>query len=192
MKEKLITILKNFGIKSTEKIHIFLEKSALKNYPKNEIIFAENQPNDKEYILLSGVVHRFNFSEKGMHITTQFYTDGAVITPHFARTKNEKSLFSLQSLTEISMAEIPVKDLDMLRHNDLEFNKFGQLVVEKALSEALLSDMIFRSCTAGERLLKLRQEFPMLENLIPHHIIASYLGITNVSFSRLRKDLAKK
>ena len=47
------------------------------------------------------------------------------------------------------------------------------------------------SLTAKERLLKFRAQYPLLENLIPHPIIASYLGITNISLSRIRGDLAR-
>jgi CRP-like cAMP-binding protein len=46
------------------------------------------------------------------------------------------------------------------------------------------------SLTAKERLLSFRQQFPMFENLISHPDIASYLGITNISLSRLRKELS--
>ncbi|MEM6343465.1 MAG: hypothetical protein AAF927_06275 [Bacteroidota bacterium] len=45
------------------------------------------------------------------------------------------------------------------------------------------------SLKAKDRLIKFREEYPQLENLIPHPHIASYLGITNISLSRLRKEI---
>jgi hypothetical protein len=47
------------------------------------------------------------------------------------------------------------------------------------------------SQTAKERLIKFREDYPILENLIPHTTISTYLGITNISLSRLRNELAK-
>ena len=47
------------------------------------------------------------------------------------------------------------------------------------------------SLTAKGHLIKFRNQFPMLENFIPHSDIASYLGITNILLSRLRRDLMK-
>jgi CRP-like cAMP-binding protein len=98
----------------------------------------------------------------------------------------------LETLTDTLIAEIPVKALDNLRHNNIEINTFGQKAVENELVRNISNDIAHRSFSAKERLLLLRRLYPNLENLIPHHIIASYLGITNVSFSRLRSELVKK
>jgi CRP-like cAMP-binding protein len=45
------------------------------------------------------------------------------------------------------------------------------------------------SFTAKKRLIRFREQYALLENLIPHTDIATYLGITNISLSRLRKEL---
>ena len=82
--------------------------------------------------------------------------------------------------------------LDALRAAHQEFRNFGQRVVERELSMAMLLEVALRSYSARERLLALRKQYPNLENLIPHHIIASYLGITHVSFSRLRSELSRE
>jgi CRP-like cAMP-binding protein len=116
----------------------------------------------------------------------------AVITPHFARTKNGKSIFSLQALTDILIIEIPVDALDNLRFTNEYYKTFGKKVIEEELSKSIFTDIVFRSNTAKERLLSFRSTYPNLENLIPHNIIASYLGITKVSFSRLRSESTKK
>jgi hypothetical protein len=63
--------------------------------------------------------------------------------------------------------------------------------VEKEFIRSLNYEVLFRSYTAKDRLLFFRTHYPSLENLIPHTIIASFLGITPVSFSRLRNELSK-
>ena len=62
---------------------------------------------------------------------------------------------------------------------DLAQPRLGSVVV-------YASDEFF---AAKERLIEFRNKYKILENLIPHTDIASYLGITNISLSRLRKDL---
>ncbi len=116
----------------------------------------------------------------------------AVIIPHFARDHNNKSIFSLQALTDIIIAEIPVKELDNLRNYNKEIQEFGQRIIESELALTYFNEVVFRSYSAKERLLAVRKWFPNLENMVPHNIISSYLGITNVSFSRLRNELSKK
>jgi len=190
--EKLSDILTNFGIVSSFSRQLFLEKAEVVELPKNHIIFSEGKKNNYEYILISGVVHRYNISDKGDMVTSGFYMSESVITPHFARTNNRKSIFSLQCLTDVVLAEILVEDLDNLRYTNKEYNDFGQRIIESELTQTFNNEVVFRSFNAKERLLVLRKQFPNLENLIPHTIIASYLGITNISLSRLRNELAKQ
>ena len=180
-----------FGITSPLSRKLFLEKAMLRELPKNQVVFADNSRNGFEYLLLKGVLHRFNVSDKGDVVTTGFYMPQAVITPHFARTYNGKSIFTLETLTEVLLSEIPVKTLDDLRSSNDEFRQFGQRILESELSKMFYLEVVNRSFSAKERLLLLRQNYQNLENLIPHNIIASYLGITNVSFSRLRSELSK-
>jgi CRP-like cAMP-binding protein len=192
MNEVLDKILNEYGIKSPENRKLFRELSAIKTYSKNREVLAEGKKNDMEYLLLSGVLHRYNISDKGDIITTGFYLPGSVITPHFARTTSGKNIFNLQALTELNLVEIPVEVLDKLRTEYAEFREFGQRVLETELSRTFFNEVIYRSYNAKERLLAMREQYPNLENLVPHNVIASYLGITNVSFSRLRNELSKK
>ena len=192
MTDILNNILYNFGITSTFSRKLFQDKATLKEYSKSNEIFVEGKKNDLEYLIVSGVLHRYNFSEKGDLVTTGFYMPNSVVAPHFARMNKGKSIFSLQTLTYAVIAEIPVKELDILRQNNKEFRDFGQRILEAELSQTYFNEVVFRSFSAKERLLTLRKQFPNLENLVPHNIIASYLGITNVSFSRLRNEMMRK
>ena len=192
MIDQLKDILNDFGITSTFSKQLFIEKANIVELSKNKIIFSEGKKNEFEYLLISGVLHRYNVSDKGEIVTTGFYMSKSVITPHFARTNKGKNIFSLQTLTDSIIAEILVSDLDTLRYAKKEFREFGQRIVENELAQTFFNEAVFRSYTAKERLLTLRKQSPNLENLVPHTTIASYLGITNVSFSRLRNELAKQ
>lgn len=185
-------ILINLGVASAFSRQLFIDITTLKEYPKNTNIFVEGRKNDFEYILISGVLHRYNFFDKEKMVTTGFYMPNSVITPHFARTNKGKSIFSLQALTDVVVAEVPVKELDNLRNNNKEMQEFGQRIVENELAHSCFNEVIFRSYSAKERLLMMRKWFPNLENKVPHNFISSYLGITNVSFSRLRNELSRK
>lgn len=189
---KILRTLTTFGFQSTQTQNLFLDRCIIKRFYKNEIVFSEGKKNSNEYFLIEGVLHRFNVTENGESVTTGFYLGYSVITPNFARTIKNKSLFSLQALTETIIVEIPVVDFDNLRFTNKEFQLFGQRVLEEELSKSVLTETTFRSSNAKERLTLLRKAYPNLENLIPHNIIASYLGITNVSFSRLRSEFGRK
>lgn len=192
MEDKLEQVLQGYRIESAYARKLFMSAATIKNYSKNDHIFMSGKKNNKEYLLLSGILHRYNISDKGDEVTTGFYLSSSVITPHFARSSNGNSIFNLQTLTDSVVAEIAVEDLDNLRHSNLEYNEFGKRIIESELSRTFYNETVFRSFNAKERLLALRDQYPNLENLISHRVIASYLGITKVSFSRLRNELSRR
>ena len=169
-----------------------LDAGSFDTYKKADIIFHENRYNAFEYFQLDGISHRYNTDEESQMITTGIYQDDIVLTPHFARTKDGKSIFSLQALSECSFLKVPIGSFDQLRKENESIRSFGQRVVEKEFIRHLNYEVLFRSHSAKDRLLYFRDNYPMLENLVPHTVIASFLGITPVSFSRLRNELSKK
>ncbi len=161
----------------------------IKAFQKQQHIAETGNVDLNEYFLLDGIVHRYTFAEEGEFITTGFYMSPTIITPNFARTSDQKSIFSLQALIPSVIAFIPVDKLDELRNSTPEIRRWGQRVVERELKIAFFHETVFRSSSAKERLLRLRKKYPNLENQVPHSCIASYIGVTPVSFSRLRKEL---
>ena len=186
------TILNSYSPVSLSAINLIFDSGSTQSFEKNEVIFSEKRYNAFEYFQLEGISHRYNTDEDLQILTTGIYNNGIVITPHFARTKNGQSIFSLQALTDCTYLKVPVGNFDDLREKYPQIRTFGQSVVEKEFIISLNYEVLFRSYTAKERLLFFRTHFPLLENHIPHTIIASFLGITPVSFSRLRNELAKK
>ena len=71
----------------------------------------------------------------------------------------------------------------------LDTREFGNMVLKLELQNKVEKEIGHASLTAKDRLLKFREKYPLLENLVPHTTIATYLGITNISLSRLRKEL---
>lgn len=185
-------IINDYSPVSSAAIEDMLYNGNVQLYKKNELIFSEKKFNAFEYFQLHGISHRFNMDTDNQVITTGIFADQQVITPHFARTKNSLSIFSLQALTECMVLKIPVGAFDELRFTNEQIRAFGQRVVEKEFIRSLNYEVLFRSYTAKDRLLFFRSHYPSLENLVPHIVIASFLGITPVSFSRLRNELARK
>ncbi len=189
---KLSEILNGISPVSQQTVELIVDNGSFQSYNKNEIIFPEKRYNAFEYFQIEGVSHRYNKDETGQMITTGIYAGGIVITPNFARSINSQSIFSLQALTDCLFLNIPIGTFDELRRNNPQIWSFGQRVIEREFIRHLNYEVIFRSFSAKDRLLFFRTNYKLLENIIPHTVIASYLGITPVSFSRLRNELAKE
>lgn len=188
----LARILNHFAPVGAETVDQFSEFFQEDELMKNEILFHEKRLNDFEYFQLTGISHRFNANEKKEAITTGIYQHETVITPHIARTYNGQSIFSVQALTACTYLKIPAAKFRELFDQSSQIRQFGRMAVEREFARQLKFEVLFRSSSARDRLLFFRENFPGLENLIPHTIIASFLGITPVSFSRLRNEMARK
>lgn len=190
-KEILSSIIIDHYSLAGASLKVIIDNCKARNLKKEDYLTKEGKPNSYEYFLLDGIIHRNIFNEDGECITTGFHLSKTVLTPHFARTIKGNSIFNLQALTDTCLAEIPVSVLDSLRYSFEDIRYFGLKVLEKELLKSIHNEISFRAMTAKDRLLAFRNDYPNLENIIPHTIIASYLGITPVSFSRLRNELAK-
>ena len=159
---------------------------AIRQLNKNDLVVIEGTPNDQEYILLDGVVRSFLLNSKGKEITISFFTSRTVLSPALTRTSNGRSLVNFQVLTDATVAVMDAGMFEKLIEQNLEIREFANTVVRLELMEKVNKEIRLASWTALERLDQFRKDFKSLENTVAHHMVASYLGITNVSLSRLR------
>jgi CRP-like cAMP-binding protein len=159
---------------------------------KDEFIVKENQKYTKEIFVNQGIVRGFYDSKSGDESNVTFYQDNEIICPWFARIRNGLSIINLQVLTPAVIIEMEQEAFKTLRHKFGELLYYGSLVVEKELELKTQREFFLLIKSAEERYLQFRRIYPLLENKIQHYHIASYLGITPVSLSRLRKSLVKR
>lgn len=188
----LSRILNRYSPVGQPSVELIMENGTLQSVRKNDIVFHEKRFNAFEYFQLQGVSHRFNINEEQEQVTSGIYQNEIVITPHFTRTTDNQSIFSLQALTDCTYLKVPAGIFREISDQDQPIRQFGRAVVEKEFVRSLQFEVLFRTYHAKERLMYFRANYPGLENIIPHSVIASFLGITSVSFSRLRKELTKK
>lgn len=172
----------------------FLEIERLlefESYPKGETFISKNKRNDNEYFVLNGICKSYLINPEGEEITISFFVENSILSPHSTRVSNNKSSHYFKALTELEVASINAIAFEKLMIDNLEIRNFGNAVLQLELQSKVEKEIGLASFTAKERLIAFRQKHKGLENLIPHTDIASYLGITNISLSRLRKDLSE-
>ena len=157
---------------------------------KNVVFVEKDRNNTKEYFLLEGLCRSYLYNANGDEVTLSFFTPNTAISPNLIRTKSDISILNIQALTNIKMTSFSSKELLALMHSDREIEVWANTVLQTVLLQKVSKEINQISMNAKERLVAFRSEYPALENLIPHSYISSYLGITNVSLSRLRKELS--
>jgi CRP-like cAMP-binding protein len=156
---------------------------------KQEVFIKVNQYNSAEYFVLEGICRSFLINPDGEEITISFFDDNSILSPYTTRTNQSRSALNFQALTAVRIALIDASKFENLMVENLEIREFGNMVLRNELKSKIEKEIGMASLTAKERLLRFREAYPLFENLIPHPTISSYLGITNISLSRLRKEI---
>ncbi len=186
MQNKIISIISsvcNISEKSTGKI---VDIVKYKNYKKGESISTVGQMNNLEYFITDGICKSFLSTPEGEDITISFFMSNSIISPSTTRNKDGNSVINIQALTDVEIATIDATEFEKLMIEDLEIRDFGNSVLRNELMAKVQKEIALASLKGMDRLLLLRKSFPNIENQIPHADIASYLGITTISLSRLR------
>lgn len=145
------------------------------------VFLKPHKPDQSEYFLLSGIARTFLLNTEGDDITLYFFEDNTVLPPYVTRTEKGKSLLYCEALTDCTFEKINAKAFESLMIENLEIREFGNSVLRQELLIKVKKEVRMASWTAKARLEQFRKDFTMLENHVPHPMIASYLGITNVS-----------
>jgi len=163
----------------------------VENYKKGDLFIDKGKKNNKEYFVFQGVCRSFLLSPEGDEVTISYFLEGSVLSPHKTRTFDKISRLNFQALTDLSMASMDADAFEDLMIQYVDIREFGNTVLQQELHIKVEKEIGLASLNAKERLIQFREKYHFLENLISHVDIASYLGITNISLSRLRKDLMK-
>lgn len=173
---------------SERSLDLVVELIEVESYEKGDLIIGKGKRNNKEYFVFEGVCRSFLHSPEGDEVTISYFLEGEVLSPNKTRTANQLSQLNFQALTNLTIASMDADKFEQLMINHLDIREFGNMVLQNELLSKVEKEIGLASLSAKERLQLFRKKYHFLENLIPHTDIASYLGITNVSLSRLRKD----
>lgn len=165
----------NFNLKEAEVLSI----------PTKTVLLEEGKIANKIYLIRKGCLRLFFYNE-GKDITFQFFFEGDFVASFDSLYKGTPSMFSLESIEPSEVLSIKKEDF----YNKIESNpSLRQLYEEKIIERFSFYQHLFLSRiknTPQERYEKLLKEYPNIIQRVPQHYIASYLGITPVSLSRIR------
>ncbi|NJX15557.1 Crp/Fnr family transcriptional regulator [Tamlana crocina] len=148
-----------------------------------------NEVPTKVYLLLSGVIRCYLSTESGKEYNKSFYFPTSFMGALTALVKKQPSRFVFESISECELYEVDYLQLMELYKKNTTLKVFYSRVLEMVYMqyEKRLVDLI--SLDATQRYLELRKQNPNIDRLISQYHIASYLGITPVQLSRIRKKI---
>lgn len=163
-------------------------------------IFKPRQAEVRQFIVLPGATQhevmfvtqgllRFYYvGEDGKETNKAFIAENEFAGPLASASLNLPLYFGIQALEETHMLVAQYDDYVNLYEQDLIFERLGRKLTETLLIRKELRTRSLLMQNAKERYLNFLETYPNLVDRIPQYQLASYLGITEVSLSRLKNS----
>lgn len=143
------------------------------------------------YLILTGCIRLF-YGKDGEDISAYFFTEKMFAGAYDSFISQKPSRHSIEALEDCKVLSISYKTFQKLFIEFPKMNEFVRKVLEErfvSLHELFTSQILD---SPEERYLNLQKERPDLLQRIPQHQIATFLGITPVSLSRIRNRVTKR
>lgn len=190
--QKLIQFFKNSNLVSHKTAEEIAGIFAPKELKRNEFLLKEGRISNEYFFLENGFIRSFAHDTDGNDVTTNFYSSNQVVfevSSFFNRTISRENF---QAIVDCEGWFITYEQLNNLFHSMHEFRDFGRAILVKGFSSLKIRMLSMITETAEQRYDTLLKTNPEIFQHAALKHIASYLGITDTSLSRIRKEYLKK
>jgi len=188
MKELLDFILR-FGNLNQQQIDFIVSKTQEINLPKEEYFSEAGKISRQVAFVIDGILRVCYYDNKGEEITKYFIEENNLVVDLESFDNEIPSSSYVQAVTDCKLIVFQRKDWFELLQTIVGW----EAIVHKIISRALLQKVERRSPLVSEdattRYLKFLEIYPTVVNRIPLSYVASYLGVTQSSLSRIRKNI---
>jgi CRP-like cAMP-binding protein len=187
-KQSLLLFFQTVPWVSRDKAEAFAEPFIRMEIGKSEYLLKEGKVCDDYLFLEQGYLRAFTLDIEGNEVTTGLFSSGDVVFEVDSFFNRTPSMEHIQAVTACTGWRISFQQLNILFHATPEFREFGRWVLVRGFSGLKHRMLSMINQTAEKRYIYLLENRPELIHNIPLKYIASYLGITDSSLSRIRKE----
>lgn len=185
--EQIRQVMKQMIDVSEDELNDFLSQAITKTFKRNEILSRPNVVPNEIFFINKGLIRVLITDNEGTEHTIHFALENQFIADYSNFIQKQPSIYSLQTLEETQVVILPRSTIEWGYKNLNEGQKMGRLIAEFYFiyQDDRIKNMYAR--TPKQRYDNITDVFPNIHNRVPQHMIASYLGITPVHLSRLKK-----
>lgn len=190
--EELVKTIKNKIALSKEAEEYLFSLANQKTFSKDSILIREGQNVNKIYFVTDGCLRSYCSDKDGKEHTLQFAIKDWWISDYIAIHDNALATLTVECLKESTVIEFNAQKLNGILYKFQEFEPFQRYLLERhvvSLQKRILNQL---QLTAAERYDLFIQHYGEIEKYTRNYHIASYLGITQQSLSRIRVEKGKK
>jgi len=158
-------------------------------FRKNDTILKEGKISNEYYVIKKGLFRSYVIDYKGHEITTEFFGPNDILIEVASLFLQIPSKEYIQALTDCEVYKIDFNNFQNLYSTIPGFTEWGRSWMSHQLFMAKHRAVTMHTQSASQRYLSVVQEKPQIIKEVPLKYIASYLGITDTSLSRIRKEV---
>lgn len=157
---------------------------------KGDFFIREGQIPRKFAFVSIGLFRYFYVDDKGNEFTKGFFPEGTFLSSYSAMVQDIPSYFTIEALEDAEILVIDYEGWQDLRAQHRCWSDFLVAVLEKGFIKKESREREFLLFDAEKRYTLFLERYPGLDQRIKQHLIASYLGITSVALSRIRRKMS--
>jgi len=189
MNNPLFDFLKSKFHISKETFLILKNLSTKRKLLAGKNIVKQGGKSNKIAFLTSGLMRAFSTLESGKQITKNIFTPIGFVGAFSSLVKDEPSVFCYEALVDSEVFEVDFNEFIKISKTNIDISNLYNRILEFIFIMYERKQLEIMSLNGTERYLALKKQIPNIDNLIPQYQIASYLNISSVQLSRIRKAL---
>ncbi len=190
MENILFDFISKYIVLSEEEKSALVSLDIFRSFKKGTVLLSEGQLSNDGYFVLKGCLRTY-YVVDGNEKTTAFYTEMEGLTPHCVLTKQPSEYFI--ACVEDCILTVANPDMEVTIFEKFpKFETLCRILSEELLAKSQLSLDQFKTFSPEERYVDLVENRPDLIQRVPQHQLASFIGITPQSLSRLRSRITEK
>ncbi len=186
--EELTNYVLKFGNLTKEQIDFITGKAKRLTLSKGKYVSEAGKIPRQVAFLLKGICRISFYNDKGEEMTNHFIHGNQFVVDYENFESNLPSTANLQAITDCELLVFSKKDWYDISNTIGNWDKIADKAYRKCLIETIEKRSPLVSEDATTRYILFLKKFPTITNHVPLSYIASYLGITQQSFSRIRKN----
>jgi len=189
MRKAFYEYISRFVQLSDDEVRMMDSIMTLRELRKKEIFVEDNKVCMKVLFINQGYFRFYHFDVNGNEITSDFYFAPCFITSYTSFITGNPSFVNVQAMVDMEVLEFNKSDLYELYLKSPVIERLGRLIAESVAITSEEHMFLLLNQTAEMRYKRLLELNPLYVNTIPLQYIASYLGITKETLSRMRKSI---
>ncbi|MBC8753902.1 Crp/Fnr family transcriptional regulator [Kordia sp. YSTF-M3] len=160
-------------------------------FDKGEIVLRADEKVDHQFFVFDGCLRTYLVSKSGKEHTIQFAIKGWWISDYIGYFSETKSVLFIECIEDATLYKISRDDVEEIYTKIPKIEHFIRKKLERSFMSFQKRILANLSQSAKERYLNFTHDYPNIEQHVKNYHIASYLGITTESLSRIRKEISK-